>query len=62
MTNAEAAEHVQRVQLDRRIERKVLKKAGLEPVPGGELTEGMEVVREVALESERKRRRRWWFW
>jgi 2-iminoacetate synthase ThiH len=61
MTNAEAAEHVLRVQMDRRTEREVLKKAGLEPVPGGELVEEMEVVREVALGPERKRRR-WWFW
>ena len=58
MTNAEAAEHVLRVQMDRLTEREVLKKAGLEPVPGGELTEEMEVVREPA----RQRRRRWWFW
>jgi hypothetical protein len=38
-----------------------LKKAGLEPVPGGELVEEMEVVREVASEPERKRKRWWWF-
>lgn len=55
LTNAEAAEHVQRVQMDRLTEREVLKKAGLEPVPGGELVEEMEVVREVG------RKRRWWF-
>ena len=58
MTNAEAAEHVLRVQMDRRTEREVLKKAGLEPVPGGELVEEMEVVRA----EEEKPRKRWWFW
>ncbi len=57
LTNAEAAEHVQRLQMDRRIEREVLAKAGLDPVPGGELVEEIEVVREA------KRKRRWrWLW
>lgn len=59
LTNAEAAEHVQRVQMDRRVEREVLAAAGLKPVPGGELLEEMEVVAEVSPEVER---RRWWFW
>ena len=62
LTNAEAAEHVQRIQLDRRIEREVLAKAGLEPVPGGELMEEMEVEREVEADRQVRRRRWWWFW
>lgn len=54
-TNAEAAEHIQRVQLDRRVEREVLAKARLEPVPGGELVEEMEV------DVEERGKRRWWW-
>lgn len=61
-TNAEAADHIQKLQMDRRIEREVLAKAGLEPVPGGELTEEVVVVPEVEAEPEVKRRRWWWFW
>jgi hypothetical protein len=48
--------------MDRRTEREVLKKAGLEPVPGGELVEEMEVVREVEADRQVRRRRWWWFW
>ena len=65
-TNAEAAEAIQQLQMDRRIEREVLAKAGLEPVPGGELTEEVVVVPEVEAQAEPepevKRRRWWWFW
>jgi prevent-host-death family protein len=50
-TNAEAAEAIQEMQLDRFMERQVLKTAGLAPVPGGEL----EAVTEVP-------KRRWWQW
>lgn len=51
-TNAEAAEAILKVQMDRRMEREVLARAGKAPVPGGE----------VALEAEvaRPRKRRWW--
>jgi len=52
-SNAEAAEAVLKLQMDRKVEREVLANAGLEPIPGGEL------VGEV----ERAVRRRWcWFW
>lgn len=55
-TNTEAAAHIRDVQLDRLMERRVLEKAGLEPIAGGE-------VAEVAGFVEPKRRRRWWwFW
>ncbi|MEM7733379.1 MAG: hypothetical protein AAF280_11430 [Pseudomonadota bacterium] len=50
-TQVEAAEMIQQMQLDRLMEREVLKTAGLKPVPGGELEETVEV---------RKSRRRWW--
>lgn len=36
-TNAEAAEAIQQLQLDRRMEREVLATAGLDVIPGGEL-------------------------
>ncbi|WP_299301416.1 type II toxin-antitoxin system Phd/YefM family antitoxin [uncultured Litoreibacter sp.] len=61
-TNAEAAEHIQQLQMDRRIEREVLAKAGLDPVPGGELTEEVAVVREVEADQQVRRRWWWWFW
>jgi len=51
-TPAEAAEMIQQIQLDRKMEREVLKNAGLEPIPGGEVTA------EMPVEVERKRR--WW--
>ena len=51
-TNAEAAEAIRKVQMDRRMEREVLARAGKEPVPGGE----------VALEAEVPRRRWWRVW
>jgi prevent-host-death family protein len=45
ITNAEAAEHVQKVQYDRLAERNALAMGGLEPVPGGELeVEGLRRV------------------
>ena len=56
LTNAEAAEAIQEVQLTRRMEREVLRRAGLEPVPGGEI-----VVAETVLETAPARRRRWWW-
>jgi len=52
-TAHEAAEQVHQVQLDRLMEREVLKGAGLEPIPGGEL------VAEVP-DPEPVRVRRWW--
>lgn len=55
VTQHEAAERVQQVQLDRRAEREVLAGQGLEPIPGGEL------AAETTMQVERKRR--WWeFW
>jgi hypothetical protein len=56
-TNAEAAEAIQKAQMDRRMEREVLAAAGLAPVPGGELVVEAEVAVPVA-------RRPWWwrFW
>ncbi len=41
-TNAEAAEAIQQMQMDRAMERSVLRKAGLSPVPGGELEAEVE--------------------
>lgn len=49
-TQVEAAEMIQQMQMDRFMEREVLKTAGLKPVPGGELAETVEV----------RRPRRWW--
>lgn len=50
-TQAEAAEMIQQIQLDRRMEREVLQNQGLEPIPGGEV---MAEMPEVAP------KRRWW--
>ncbi|WP_425091195.1 type II toxin-antitoxin system Phd/YefM family antitoxin [Tropicimonas sp. S265A] len=44
-TQAQQAEKVQQIQFDRAMERSVLKHAGLEPVPGGELMLSMAEVR-----------------
>ncbi len=65
-TASEAGEAIRQLQVDRLVEREVLRKAGLEPVPGGELiAEDMAVV-EVAdapvSEPEGTRRRWWRFW
>ena len=49
MTNHEAAEAIRELQMDRWMEREVLKKAGMHPVPGGELAGTV-------------RKRRWWLW
>ena len=58
LTNQEAAEAIQQLQLDRRMEREVLAKAGLEPIPGGEVAEEIEVEIEVPAEVKP-----WWrFW
>ena len=54
-TNQEAAEMIQQIQMDRLMEREVLKKAGLEPIPGGEVVAVMPEVEEVV-----ERKRRWW--
>ena len=54
-TEHEAAERVQQIQMDRRMEREVLQGAGMEPVPGGELTAEAEVVAEEPV----KRRGFW---
>lgn len=68
MTNAEAAEAVQKAQLDRRMEREVLATAGLQPVPGGELVLEAEPVHPEAppgptAASAGGERRAWWrFW
>ncbi|MEO0751872.1 MAG: hypothetical protein AAFY25_08715 [Pseudomonadota bacterium] len=51
-TLAEAGEKVQEVQLNRLMEREVLRKAGLPVVKGGELAEVVEV---------KERARRWWW-
>ena len=53
LTQQEAAEAVLNVQLDRRGEREVLERSGLEPVEGGEVL--MEVPRMMP-----PKRRRWW--
>ncbi|MEM7076559.1 MAG: type II toxin-antitoxin system Phd/YefM family antitoxin [Pseudomonadota bacterium] len=49
VTPHEAAERILEVQMDRRMEREVLKYAGLEPIPGGEVAE------QAAVPA-----RRWW--
>ena len=50
-SNAEAAEAVLKLQMDRKVEREVLANAGLEPIPGGELV----------MDVEKKVRRKWWW-
>lgn len=42
-TNQEAAEAILKIQLDRKTEREVLARAGLDPIPGGELITDFEV-------------------
>jgi len=54
-TNAEAAEAILKVQMDRRMEREVLARAGKDPVPGGEVALEMGVARAPV-------KRRGWFW
>ena len=44
-TNAEAAQAILKVQMDRRMEREVLARAGKDPVPGGEVEVEAEVAR-----------------
>ena len=44
-TNAEAAQAILKVQMDRRMEREVLARAGKTPVPGGEVEVEAEVAR-----------------
>lgn len=51
-SNAEAAEAVLKLQMDRKTEREVLANAGLEPVPGGELV----------LETEKVVPKKRWVW
>lgn len=54
-TQKEAAEQVLKTQMDRKTEREVLKNAGLEPIPGGELVMDVDVATPV--------KRRWvWPW
>ncbi len=60
-TEQEAAEHIHRLQLDRKMEREVLKNRGMLPVKGGELEEVVEVLREPEGGKGRKKRW-WWFW
>lgn len=66
MDDQEAAEFVQQKQVDRLGERRILARAGLDPVPGGEiLAEVAEVkvpVEEVPEEVVVKRRWWWLFW
>ena len=59
MTNHEAAEAIQKVQMDRRMEREVLHAAGLEPIPGGELTVEGEDVADALVEQLGLRDRVW---
>lgn len=61
-TNAEAAEAIQQIQLDRRTEREVLAKAGLDPVPGGEIEAESVVVPETEVEEVVAKRKWWWVW
>ncbi|MEL7026594.1 MAG: type II toxin-antitoxin system Phd/YefM family antitoxin, partial [Pseudomonadota bacterium] len=51
-TNAEAADAILKVQLDRRMEREVLTRAGKEPLPGGEVA--------IEMGVERPPKRWWW--
>jgi len=62
MSNGEAAEAVQRAQLDRRTEREVLKAAGLDEIPGGELTMEVEMPVAAPVQVQQARRRWWRFW
>lgn len=55
-SNAEAAEAVLKLQMDRKVEREVLANAGMEPVPGGEL------LGEVETPAPRGWLRRWIEW
>jgi antitoxin (DNA-binding transcriptional repressor) of toxin-antitoxin stability system len=61
-TNAEAAEAIQQIQLDRRTEREVLAKAGLDPVPGGEIEAEGLVAAAPEVEEVAAKRRWWWVW
>lgn len=65
-TASEAGEAIRQMQVDRLVEREVLKKAGLEPVPGGELMcEDMAVVEvgDVPVGEPEVKSGRWWrFW
>lgn len=54
-TTVDAAEAIRDAQLNRLMERTILKDAGIDEVPGGELRADVE-VKEVV------RKRRWWFW
>ena len=51
-TQHEAAEEIQKIQMDRKMEREVLANAGMEPVPGGE----------VMAEGDEEKRRWWERW
>lgn len=53
-TQHEAAEMIQKIRLDRRMEREVLRNQGMEPIPGG------EVVAEIPVAVDPPKRRRWW--
>jgi len=55
-TTQEAAEEIQRIQMDRAMERSVLRKAGMEPFPNGELTV------EIAAPTPRSPRKWWQVW
>lgn len=59
-TRQEAAEAVQKVQLDRRAEREVLKGAGLEPIPGGELVAELDADEMPQDVRTAGHGRRWW--
>ncbi|MEM7643010.1 MAG: type II toxin-antitoxin system prevent-host-death family antitoxin [Pseudomonadota bacterium] len=56
LTDEEASEAVQKIQLDRLKERRILARTGLRPVPGGEVE--MEATPEAVAEPAR--RRAWW--
>lgn len=65
-TQQEVAEELQQVQMDRAMERSILQKAGLTPIPGGEIETAIE-VRSEGLDTGAELggpppRRRWWRW
>lgn len=53
-TEHEAAETIQKIQLDRRMEREMLRNQGMAPIPGG------EVAAEMPVAVDPPKRRRWW--
>lgn len=65
-TQQEVAEELQQVQMDRAMERAILQKAGLTPIPGGEIETALELGsgdQDTGAElGGPPPRRRWWRW